>query len=151
MGYFGSEGIYDSNLSFWGKKFKKNFWTQRNFWRMHQLLSSILWTPHSSDLQINTTDYNFYWYLCSAPCKLSINFKIKRHKSILNVSWSWWMVTQMSGLVIVASVNLVTRTRPTMSPTHLLMSVPVSSVLYVASSCPISMKNTKTCQNWVHT
>ena len=23
MGYFGSEGIYDSNLSFWGKKFKK--------------------------------------------------------------------------------------------------------------------------------
>ena len=25
MGYFGSEGIYDSNLSFWGKKFKKNF------------------------------------------------------------------------------------------------------------------------------
>ena len=36
MGYFGSEGIYDSNLSFWGKKFKKKFWTQRNFWRMHQ-------------------------------------------------------------------------------------------------------------------
>ena len=25
MGYFGSEGIYDSNLSFWGKKFKKKF------------------------------------------------------------------------------------------------------------------------------
>ena len=25
MGYFGSEGIYDSNLSFWGQKFKKKF------------------------------------------------------------------------------------------------------------------------------
>ena len=25
MGYFGSEGIYDSNLSFWGKKFQKIF------------------------------------------------------------------------------------------------------------------------------
>ena len=25
MGYFGSEGIYDSNLSFWAKNSKKNF------------------------------------------------------------------------------------------------------------------------------
>ena len=42
MGYFGSEGIYDSNLSFWGKKLKKNFWTQRNFWRMHQLQNVLI-------------------------------------------------------------------------------------------------------------
>ena len=65
MGYFGSEGIYDSNLSFWAKKFKKNFWTQRNFWRMHQLhkfsFTSNQRTAASENKVLNSKPHNIFW------------------------------------------------------------------------------------------